>query len=61
MATRLRIFDDILINNQVANDDGNLCLDVPVGTLYEGIMQFAGCVQKVCNMRYGARETDADA
>ena len=59
--TRLRIFDDILINNQVANDDGNLCLDVPVGTLYEGIMQFAGCVQKVCNMRYWARETDADA
>ena len=28
-----------------------------VGTLYEGIMQFAGCVQKVCNMRYWARET----
>ena len=55
--TRLRIFDDILINNRVANDDGNLCLDVPVGTLYEGIMQFAGCVQKVCNMRYWARET----
>ena len=55
--TRRRIFDDILINNQVANVDGNLCLDVPVGTLYEGIMQFAGCVQKVCNMRYWARET----
>ncbi len=54
--TRRRIFDDILINNHVANDDGNLCLDVPVGALYEGIMQFAGCVQKVCNMRYWARE-----
>lgn len=54
---RRRIFDDILINNRVANDDGNLCLDVPIGALYEGIMQFAGCVQKVCNMRYWARET----
>ncbi len=54
---RRRIFDDILINNRVVNDDGNLRLDVPVGALYEGIMQFAGCVQKVCNMRYWARET----
>ena len=55
--TRQRIFDDIRINNRVDNDDGNLSLDVPIGALYEGIMQFAGCVQKVCNMRYWARET----
>ena len=54
---RRRIFDDILINNHVENDDGNLYLDVPIGALYEGVMQFAGCVQKVCNMRYWARET----
>ena len=54
---RRRIFDDILINNRVANDEGNLCLDIPVEALYEGIMQFVGCVQKVCNMRYWARET----
>ena len=54
---RRRIFEDILINNRVADDDGNLRLDVPAGALYEGIMQFAGCVQKVCNMRYWARET----
>ena len=56
-ATRRRIFDDILINNRVENDGGNLWLDVPVRRLYEGVMQFAGCVQKVCNMRYWARET----
>ena len=56
--TRRRIFQDILINNGVSDDeDGNLWLDVPVGMLYEGIMQFAGCVQKVCNMRYWTRET----
>ena len=54
---RQRIFDDILINNRVENDDGNLCLDAPIRMLYEGVMQFAGCVQKVCNMRYWARET----
>ena len=52
-----RIFDDILINNRVSNEDGSLCLDVPVRSLYEGVMQFAGCVQKVCNMRYWARQT----
>ncbi|MDE0448392.1 MAG: DUF1828 domain-containing protein [Spirochaetaceae bacterium] len=55
--TRRRIFDDILINNRVENDGGNLWLDVPVRRLYEGVMQFAGCVQTVCNMRYWARET----
>ena len=55
--TRQRIFDDILINNRVENDGGTLWIDVPVRRLYEGVMQFAGCVQKVCNMRYWARET----
>ena len=55
--TRRRILDDILVNNRVENDDGNLWLDVPIRRLYEGVMQFAGCVQKVCNMRYWARET----
>ena len=53
---RLRIFDSILANNGVGNDDGNLYLDVAVAGLSEGILQFAGCVQKVCNMRYWSRE-----
>lgn len=53
---RQRIFDSILINNGVSNDDGNLYLDAPVGGLNEGILQFAGCAQKVCNMRYWGRE-----
>ena len=55
--TRQRIFDSILINNGVANDDGNLYVDVAIGRLNEGILQFAGCAQKVCNMRYWSRET----
>ncbi len=48
---RQQIFKDTLINNRVSNDDGNLYVDVPIGSLHEGIMQFAGCILKVCNMR----------
>ena len=54
---RQRILDSILINNRVKNDDSNLYLDTHVGTLYEGVLQFAGCIQKVCSMRYWNRET----
>ena len=53
---RQRIFDSILVNNGVGNDGGNLYLDVAAAGLNEGISQFAGCVQKVCNMRYWSRE-----
>ena len=53
---RQQIFDNILINNGVSNDAGNLYLDAPVGKLQESILQFVGCVQKVCNMRYWSRE-----
>lgn len=53
---RQRIFDSILINNGVGNDSGNLYLDAAVSRLNEGILQFAGCAQKVCNMRYWGRE-----
>ena len=54
---RERILDSILINNRVNNTDGNLYLDASLDLLYEGVLQFAGCVQKVCNMRYWSRET----
>ena len=53
---RSRILDSILINNDIRNDAGNLYLDTPADALYRGVLQFAGCVQKVCNMRYWARE-----
>ena len=55
--TRQRILDGILVNNRVQNDNGNLFLDASLDLLYENILQFAGCVQKVCNMRYWSRET----
>lgn len=55
--TRERIFDSILMNNGVTNVEGNLYLDAPIELLYESILQFAGCAQKVCNMRYWSRES----
>ena len=54
---RQRIFESIIINNGVINEEGNLYLDAPADKLYEAVLQFAGCVQKVCNMRYWSRET----
>ena len=54
---RQRILDSILINNRVKNDHTNIYLDTHVSALYEGVLQFAGCIQKVCNMRYWSRET----
>lgn len=55
-AARRRIFNIILINNGVQDDSGNLHLDVHTDRLYESILQFAGCAQKICNMRYWSRE-----
>ena len=54
--TKRRIFESILINNGVENDGGNLYLDTSLDMLREGILQFVGCAQKVCNMRYWGRE-----
>lgn len=54
---RQRVLDSILIDNGIHNDDGNLYLDTPANLVYESILQFAGCVQKVCNIRYWSRET----
>ena len=50
--TRQRKFESIINNNGVGNDDGNLYLDTPLDKLYESVLQFAGCAQKDCNMRY---------
>ncbi len=51
-----RIFEGILFNNGVKNDDGILYIDTAIDTLYQNVLRFAGCVQKVCNMRYWSRE-----
>ena len=56
-STRQQILDSILINNNVRNNDGDLYLDAPVRLLYESILQFVGCTQKVCNMRYSHKRS----
>ncbi len=38
------------------NDDGNLYLDTSADMLCRSILQFTGCAQKICNMRYWHRE-----
>ena len=53
---RERIFEGILSNNNVQNGEGNLYIDTLLKILHESILQFAGCIQKVCNMRYWTRE-----
>ena len=55
--SRKIIFDSILTNNGVQNDNESLYLDTTPEMLYEGIMQFAGCVQKICSLSYWNRET----
>ena len=55
--SRQGIFESILKNNDIYNEQGNLYLDATFEMLYEGILQFAGCIQKVCNMRYWHRDT----
>ena len=54
---RERILESVLINNGVKRGDDGLYLDAPIGVVYQSMLQFAGCVQKVCNMRYWSRET----
>lgn len=56
-SARQSILESILINSGVQNDEGNLYLDAPLNSLYEGILQFAGCVQRVSSMSYWSRET----
>ena len=54
--SKRKIFNSILINNGIQSDNGNLYLDSSIDKLYEGILQFAGCVQKVCSMDYWSKE-----
>lgn len=55
--TRQSILDSILINNRTERDGEQFYIDTPVERIYEGILQFAGCVQKACSMTYWNRET----
>ena len=55
--SKQKVFNSILLNNDIQEDNGNLYLDTPVDKVYEAVFQFAGAVQKVCSMDYWKRET----
>lgn len=55
--SKKKVFKSILYNNGIKEDNGNLYLDSPFDKLYESVLQFAGCVQKICSMDYWSRET----
>lgn len=51
-----KILNTILAQNGVLNQDGNLYLDTSAEFVYQNIMQFVGCQQKILNMRLWQRE-----
>ena len=55
--SKKKVFNSILINNGIKEDNGNLYLETPVDKVSESVFQFAGCVQKICSMDYWSRET----
>jgi len=51
-----RIFNKILSENRVNEENGNLCIDTQPEHLYSAVLQFAQTVAKVSNMRLYKRE-----
>lgn len=51
-----KIFNKILAENSIQNENGNLYIDVKPDFLYHGIMQFAQAISKITNMRLYKRE-----
>jgi len=55
-SAREKILENILIHNNVLNENGNLYIDTNVEYVYENLMQFIGCQQKVTSMSYWKKE-----
>ncbi|MBK9169108.1 MAG: DUF1828 domain-containing protein [Bryobacterales bacterium] len=53
---KVRIFNRILVENRIAEQDGRLFLDAELGALYPAILQFAQTVAKVSSMQFFRRE-----
>jgi Domain of unknown function DUF1828 len=51
-----RIFRQILSENRVSEENGNLYLDVPCQSLYPAVLQFGQAIAKVCSMSLYRRE-----
>lgn len=54
--SKVSIYNTILINNNVKEDDGVLFIDSRSDLIYQNVMQFIGCIQKISNMRHFGRE-----
>ena len=54
-----RIFQRILSENRISEDNGNLFLDAKPESLYPSVLQFAQTVAKVSNMEFFKREVIA--
>jgi hypothetical protein len=50
------ILERILTENQVAENNGNIYMDVEPGMLYPALLQFAQTIAKVASMRFFRRE-----
>ena len=51
-----KIFNKILAENSVQNENGNLIIDIKQENIYSGLMQFAQTISKITNMRLYKRE-----
>ncbi len=51
-----KIFNKILAENSILNENGNLFIDIKPEYIYHGLMQFAQAVSKITNMRLYKRE-----
>ena len=50
------VFKSILINNNVYDEEGNLCMDSPIQNIYANIHAYAGCIQKIISMRFWGKD-----
>jgi len=52
-----KIFQRILLENGISDEDGELFIEAQGESLYPALMQFSQAIGKVCNMRLLRRET----
>ena len=52
-----KIYQRILLENGISEDDGELFIEADAKSLYPALMQFSQAIGKVCNMRLFRRET----
>ena len=53
---KVHIFNQILLENGISNDDGNLYLDAASGKLFQSYMRFTHAVSKIVNMQIYRRD-----